>query len=113
MHSSYMPILSSAVFDNTGKPYDVSKILTKDFLFDSDAYHNYSRVFLPITYALSYALQFAGLAALISHTALWHGKDIWTQWRKLMNEVSNHSNTRYEPLATNGNGTNGSYSRAR
>jgi len=44
-----MPILSSAVFDNTGHPYDVSKILTKDFLFDEVAYKNYSRVFLPIT----------------------------------------------------------------
>jgi OPT family small oligopeptide transporter len=113
MFSSYMPILSSAVFDNTGKPYDVSRILTKDFLFDNEAYHNYSRVFLPITYALSYALQFAGLAALISHTALWHGRDIWTQWRKSMNEVSSNGEARYEPLATNSNGANGNGSHSR
>ncbi|KAG0136935.1 OPT oligopeptide transporter protein-domain-containing protein [Tuber indicum] len=79
-YSSYMPILSSAVFDNTGSPYDVSKILTKDFLFDEMAYKNYSRVFMPITYILSYGLQFAALTALVTHTACWHGKDIWRQW---------------------------------
>lgn len=44
-----MPIVSSVVFDNTGKPYDVTKILTKDFLFDEDAYKRYSKVFMPIT----------------------------------------------------------------
>ena len=82
MYSSYMPILSAAVWDNTGVPYDVSKILTEDFLFDEEAYKRYSRVFLPITYVLSYALQFAALTALLSHTALWHGKDIWRQWSR-------------------------------
>ena len=49
LYSSFMPILSSAVFDNTGKPYEVSRILTKDFLFDEEAYKAYSKVFMPIT----------------------------------------------------------------
>ncbi|KAF1959944.1 OPT-domain-containing protein [Byssothecium circinans] len=98
MYSSYMPILSSAVFDNRGKPYDVSKILTDDFLFDKKAYDNYSRVFLPITYALSYALQFAGLTALISHTALWHGRDILRQWRRSWAEIRRQPGPEYEPL---------------
>ncbi|OCL08189.1 OPT-domain-containing protein [Glonium stellatum] len=102
MFSAYMPILSAAVFDNTGKPYDVSKILTPDFLFDKKAYGNYSRVFLPITYVLSYALQFAALSALISHTALWHGKDIWRQWRRSLAEIQNKNEAAYEPLPSNG-----------
>ncbi|CAI6340335.1 unnamed protein product [Periconia digitata] len=98
MYSSYMPILSAAVFDNRGKPYDVSKILTDNFLFDKDAYDNYSRVFLPITYVLSYALQFAALTALISHTALWHGKDIVNQWRRSWAEIRRSPGAEYEPL---------------
>ncbi|RMZ79063.1 hypothetical protein DV737_g3550, partial [Chaetothyriales sp. CBS 132003] len=77
LFSAYLPILSSAVFDNTGKPYDVSKVLTPDFLFDKAAYDQYSRVYLPITYVLSYGVQFAGLAALVTHTACWYGRDIW------------------------------------
>ncbi|RMZ90899.1 hypothetical protein DV736_g1866, partial [Chaetothyriales sp. CBS 134916] len=82
LFSAYLPILSSAVFDNTGKPYDVSKVLTPDFLFDKAAYDQYSRVYLPITYVLSYGVQFAGLAALVTHTACWYGHDIWRQSRE-------------------------------
>lgn len=99
-YSSYMPILSASVFDNTGSVYDVSRILTSDFVFDKEAYSNYSRVFLPITYVLSYGLQFAGLASLLTHTACWHGRDIWTQWRRSMKEVEDEGKPSYEPLGT-------------
>lgn len=98
LYSSYMPILSTAVFDNTGRPYDVSKILTDKFLFDEDAYKNYSRVFLPITYVLSYALQFAALTALLSHTACWHGKDILQQWKASWKEIKGQSENQYRPI---------------
>ncbi len=95
-----MPILSSAVFDNTGKPYDVSKILTPDFLFDEEAYNNYSRVYLPITYVLAYAVQFAGLSALVTHTACWHGRDIWKQSKKSLREHQGSTKTEYTPVAS-------------
>lgn len=96
--SSYMPILSSSVFDNTGTIYDVSKILTPDFLFDKAAYESYSRVFLPITYVLSYGLQFAALASLLSHTVCWHGSDIWKQWKRSLKEVEGETKTSYAAL---------------
>jgi OPT family oligopeptide transporter len=98
LFSSYMPILSSSVFDNTGNIYDVSRILTKDFLFDKEAYHKYSRVYLPITYVLSYGLQFAALASLLTHTFCWHGKDIWKQWRRSLKEVEEQSKGPHEPF---------------
>lgn len=104
--SSYMPILSSAVFDNTGHIYDVSKILTKDFLFDKEAYKKYSRVYLPITYVLSYGLQFAALSSLLSHTICWHGKDIWKQWKRSLKEVEDEGKaTAYKPVATSASST--------
>ena len=95
-----MPILSSAVFDDTGKPYDVSKILTPDFLFDKEAYEKYSRVYLPITYVLAYAVQFAGLSALVTHTACWHGRDIWKQSKKSLEEDKDSTRTDYTPVAS-------------
>ncbi|KAI9782578.1 MAG: hypothetical protein M1839_004822 [Geoglossum umbratile] len=99
LYSSYMPILSSSVFDNKGHHYDVSKILTADFLFDKEAYQRYSRVFLPITYVLSYGLQFAALAALITHTACWHWRDIWRQWKRSSKEAgAEKMNNTYRPL---------------
>ncbi|KAJ5162830.1 uncharacterized protein N7500_004660 [Penicillium coprophilum] len=86
LFSAYMPIVSTAVFDNTGRPYDVSRILTKDFLFDEKAYQDYSSVYLPITYVLSYGVQFAALTSLVTHTICWYGKDIWHQTRKAFEE---------------------------
>ncbi|KAI0521179.1 OPT-domain-containing protein [Xylaria bambusicola] len=103
-YSSYMPILSASVFDNRGQIYDVGRILTPDFLFDRDAYSKYSRVYLPITYVLSYGLQFAGLASLLTHTACWHGKDIWTQWKKSLKEAGEENEHAYQPLRDEGNG---------
>ncbi|KAI1877246.1 uncharacterized protein JN550_001318 [Neoarthrinium moseri] len=103
-YSSYMPILSASVFDNTGKVYDVSRILTPDFVFDKAAYASYSRVFLPITYVLSYGLQFAGLASLLTHTACWHGRDIWTQWTRSLKEAEEEGKPAYQPLSNESNG---------
>ncbi|KAL7950147.1 OPT superfamily oligopeptide transporter [Trichoderma barbatum] len=99
LYSSYMPILSAAVFDNTGKVYDVSKILTSDFLFDKEAYSNYSRVFLPVTYMLSYGVQFAGLAALLTHTLCWHGQDIWHTWKKSLVEARGPGKEGYQQVS--------------
>lgn len=99
LYASYMPILSAAVFDNKGHIYDVSKILTEDFLFDKEAYQNYSRVFLPITYVLSYGVQFAGLASLLTHTACWHGSDIWRQWTRSLKEANGEPTLQYRPVS--------------
>lgn len=98
LYSSYLPILSAAVFDNTGKVYNVSKILTPDFLFDRKAYKSYSRVFLPVTYMLSYGMQFAGLAALLTHTFCWHGKDIWRTWKRSWEEARQEGKPTYRPV---------------
>ena len=93
-----MPILSSSVFDNTGKPYDVSQILTHDFLFDEQAYLKYSPVYLPITYVLSYTAQFASLSALVMHTICWHGRDIWQQTKHSFAESQEAQKADYQPL---------------
>lgn len=94
-----MPILSTAVFDNAGHPYNVSRILTSDFLFDQKAYEDYSPVYLPITYVLSYGVQFAALTSLVSHTVCWYGRDIWQQTKKAFEERQDVSATdTYQPL---------------
>ena len=93
-----MPILSASVFDNTGKPYDVSRILTSDFLFDKQAYLKYSPVYLPITYVLSYTAQFASLSALVTHTICWHGRDIWQQTKLSFAESKDDQKAGYQPL---------------
>lgn len=98
LFSGYMPILSSVVFDNRGKPYDVSKILTPDFLFNEEAYNNYSKVYLPITYVLSYGVQFAALSALISHTTCWHGRDILRQSKQAFHDREEKDTAEYQAI---------------
>lgn len=96
-----MPILSAAVFDNTGHLYDVSRILTPEFLFDQKAYEEYSPVYLPITYVLSYGVQFAALTSLVTHTVCWYGKDILHQTRKAFEEKREIPDLEtYQPLRT-------------
>ena len=106
LYSAFMPILSSSVFDNTGKIYDVSKILTDDFIFDEDAFQKYSPIYLPITYVLSYGVQFASLTALVTHTICWHGKDIVQQTKESFKE-RNEGKGDYQPLAGSGDAPNG------
>ena len=95
-----MPILSSAVFDDGGKPYDVSRILSPKFLFDREAYENYSKVYLPITYVLSYGVQFASLSALVTHTACWHGRDILRESKRSLRHPKQDSKTEYSSLSS-------------
>ena len=99
LFSSYMPILSAAVFDNTGHPYNVTRILTQEFLFNQKAYDTYSPVYLPITYVLSYGVQFAALTSLVTHTVCWYGRDIWQQTWKIFDERQEVSDLgAYEPV---------------
>jgi hypothetical protein len=45
---------------------------------------------------LSYGVQFAGLAALLTHTACWHGHDIWTTWKKALEEAREDGKPAYQ-----------------
>ena len=86
----------------------MSRILTSDFLFDREAYRNYSKVFLPITYVLSYGIQFAGVSALVTHTVFWHGKEIWQATKNTIFENEKPANSGYETIRPrNRPGSNG------
>ena len=82
----YMPISSRTSYDNTGKKYKVTKILTEDKVFDPELYKAYSPLFLSTTFALSYGLSFASITATLSHCFLYYRKQIWKQARRAMHE---------------------------
>jgi OPT family small oligopeptide transporter len=85
-YAKYLPISSTHSFDNTGKSYNVTRILNDEGTFDVDKYHAYSPLFLSTTFALSYGLSFASITATLTHTFLYYRKQIWTQSRKAMHE---------------------------
>ena len=85
-YSEFLPISDSNSYDNTQNLYNVSKILTPNFELDLAAYEAYSPLFLSTTFALTYGLSFATILALISHTAIFHGQEIWTRTKLSLEE---------------------------
>ena len=72
----YLPLLTSYVYDRYGARYNTTAILTPDLTFNETAYEQYSPLFLPVTFAMSYVLYFALSMALLTHTGLYYWKDI-------------------------------------
>jgi OPT family small oligopeptide transporter len=85
-YGKYLPISDSKSYDNTAHTYKVSKILTPNFEFDQAKYEQYSPLFLSTTFALNYGLNFATIIALLLHTGLFHGKELWARVRKFGKE---------------------------
>lgn len=76
-YAAYLPISDSSSYDNTGSPYNVSRILTSEYTLDLQKYQSYSPLFLSTTFSLAYGLSFAAIAAVIVHTALFHAREIY------------------------------------
>jgi hypothetical protein len=79
--ADYLPVQSSESYDNTGAVYNTSRILDANYQFNETAYMEYSPLYLPTQFALAYGLSFAAVAAVIVHVALYHGRDMWRQFR--------------------------------
>ncbi|KAH9178904.1 OPT-domain-containing protein [Lactarius sanguifluus] len=89
--SQFMPISVPIPFDNTGAPYDLTAVVTNN-TFDEAKYQQYSPMFLPITYAITYGTIFATYPAVIVHTFLWYRHDIVRQLRRsLKDETDIHA----------------------
>ena len=85
-YGRYLPMSDSQSYDNTGAIYDVSQILTDAKTLDVDKYAKYSPLFLSTTFALTYGLSFASIAAVIVHTYLFHGTEIWDRLVKMRSD---------------------------
>ncbi|KAJ4325689.1 hypothetical protein N0V84_003407 [Fusarium piperis] len=85
-YAEYLPMSDSSTYDNTGAPYNTTRILTPEFTLDEEAYKNYSPLFISTTFAMSYGLSFAAISSLVVYTYLHNGKQIWQQWRNSTKE---------------------------
>ena len=57
-NTAYLPINSNDTFDNTGVPYNVTRILTPEGNFDSAAYQEYSEPWMSAGFAIDYVFYF-------------------------------------------------------
>ncbi len=80
-YSDYVPVQSMDSYDNTGAVYNVTRILGDNLQFNETAYKEYSPLFLSTQFALAYGLSFAAVSAVLIHVALYHGKELWGQFK--------------------------------
>ena len=85
-YGHYLPMSSSNSYDRYQQIYNVSNILDSQYTFDETMYQNYSALYLPTTYAISFCLSFAAITSTIVHTILYDGADILYYWRNSRNE---------------------------
>jgi len=85
-YADYLPVVNSHAYDNTGHQYNVTMILDENLRFDEKLYNAYSPLYLPTQFAMAYGLSFAAVAAVIVHVSLYHGKEIWTQFKLARNQ---------------------------
>jgi len=86
-----MPVSVGIPFDNTGAQYNLSAVVNNN-AFDPAKYEQYSPMFLPITYIVTYGTIFATYPAILVHTFLWYHKDVARQFRRrLKDETDIHS----------------------
>ncbi|CEP60871.1 oligopeptide transporter OPT1 LALA0_S02e01530g [Lachancea lanzarotensis] len=78
-YAKYMPVISGSTYDNTQKKFNVQKILNPDYTINLEKYKAYSPIFVPFSYLLTYALNFAAVTAIFVHCGLYHGKDLWAK----------------------------------
>ncbi|MED6183392.1 Oligopeptide transporter 3 [Stylosanthes scabra] len=81
------PIFSNQLFTATGHKYDTTKILTKNYDLDINAYNNYGKLYLSPLFALSIGSGFLRFTATLTHVALFYGRDILKQSRSAMNNA--------------------------
>ncbi|KAH9986091.1 OPT oligopeptide transporter [Russula compacta] len=79
-YSQYIPISTGLPYDNTGAQYNLSAIVTNGQI-DQTKYEQYSPLFLPITYAVSYGTIFASYSSVLVHTFLWYRHVLVRQFR--------------------------------
>ncbi|KAI0746429.1 small oligopeptide transporter [Daedaleopsis nitida] len=85
-YAQYMPISALGPYDNTGKPYNLSRILHPDATFNIEAYKAYSPLYLSANFAISYGLGFASITATLVHAVLYFRKPISVHLRRSLGE---------------------------
>lgn len=80
------PIVTPSLFTADGQPWDNSKVLTPQNTLDEAAYEAYGPMRMATFFAFTYGIGFAGITSVLTHTALFHGKEIVRQFKASRSE---------------------------
>ena len=93
-NTAYISINSIEPWDNTGSPYNIPRVFDNTMLFNETSYKAYSPVYLSAGMAIQYAMFFALYTATITHTILYHRREIVTGFKNLINRKSAFANSK-------------------
>ncbi|KAF9228480.1 OPT superfamily oligopeptide transporter [Gyrodon lividus] len=80
---AYFPLNDDNPYDRYGYYYNVTRVLDSANRFNLTAYNEYSPLYLPATYAMTYLLAFALSTCVLVHTALYHGRSLFNGMKKI------------------------------
>ncbi|EPQ27337.1 uncharacterized protein PFL1_05259 [Pseudozyma flocculosa PF-1] len=83
---AYLPFNSSSSFDRFGQSYDIARVIPDGRELDRAAYEAYSPLYLSTTLSLVYTTGFATMTAVLTHTALYHGKALVRGFKRIKTE---------------------------
>jgi len=87
-NTAYIAINDNHVWDNTASRYKVLKVVNKDTMFDEAGYKAYSPVYLSAANSFLYGMFFAVYTATITHTILYHRREIVAGFKNLFSRKS-------------------------
>jgi hypothetical protein len=76
-------MFGSEPFDRFGNEYDVSRVLTAQDTFNMTAYEEYSPLYLPAAFAMTYLIAFALSTCVLVHTLLYHGRTLLNGFKRM------------------------------
>ncbi|ORZ06653.1 OPT family small oligopeptide transporter [Absidia repens] len=93
------PILTQQLFTTDGQPWNNTRVLTPDKYLDEAAYAEYGPMRMSAFFAITYGIGFAGVTSVLTHTFLYHRKEIMRQFRasRQDNEDIHHKLMRVYP----------------
>jgi hypothetical protein len=79
-------MFGSQPYDRFGHTYKVSQVLTTQDTFNLTAYEEYSPLYLPAAFTVTYLLAFALSTCVIVHTLLYHGRTLLNGFKRIRTE---------------------------
>lgn len=75
-------MMGYSAYDRFAQPYSTDRVIDEGVMrLNSTAYEEYSGLYLPVTFAMTYTLAFIAPMVLLTHTALHYGPSIFQQLR--------------------------------
>lgn len=75
-YTAYLPFSGGDIYDNTGNVFNASRVVDRHGNFSPEDYKDYSPIFMPVTFALSYGISFATMTCVPTYIFLNYWKQI-------------------------------------